>query len=112
MQGVRAEKRALDYLVTKGYQLVGQRIRTQTTEVDLIALQQDYIVFFEIKFSKKIDAAACRVDHKKKQRLIVAAEHFIQAHPEIYQKHPFIRFDVVLLSEDEIVHFENAFVEE
>lgn len=110
--GLNAEKRASYELQNKGYTILGERIRTQTTEIDIIATYCEYLIFVEVKFSKRMDHAAYRITHDKKKRMIRAAEIFIDQNPDIFEKHPFLRFDVVLLCHEDIIHIENAFVEE
>jgi putative endonuclease len=110
--GLFAEQRAIKYLRAKGYHILDQRVRTRTTEMDIVATHQDYVVFIEVKYSKHADMAGYRVDHKKQMRFVEAAKHFMAENPEIMEKFPFCRFDVVLLSDHDIFHLENAFLEE
>jgi putative endonuclease len=47
--GKKGEDHAAKYLVDRGYQIIERNWRCAAGEVDLVALQQDQIVFVEVK---------------------------------------------------------------
>ena len=109
--GRRGEKRAETFLKKAGYKILGRRVRVgKHDEIDLIARQDDTLVFVEVK--ARADEAHGRpsaaVNREKRRRLSRAAVTFLQARK---LRPPYIRFDVVEVIEEpfEIRHIENAF---
>ena len=110
--GLRGEVLAARYLRQQGYQMVNGNYRTRLGEVDLIALDGEILVFFEVKtrtpdsFGQPLDA----VDYQKQRRVVAAAKQFIASRG--YEGT--VRFDVleVQLHSDEsgdIHHIPDAF---
>lgn len=113
------ENLAAEYLMQKGYIIIGRNVRTPYGEIDLVARheatdQPSAIVFIEVK-TRQSDALGppeISVTPQKQARLISAAQAYLLAHPELVGDW---RVDVVAIrgsrrkSRPEIVHFENAF---
>ena len=110
--GEKGEAIAYDYLQQKGYRIVEQNWRHKRAEIDLIAWDQETLVFIEVKtrsndlFGKPEDAV-----NPKKERLIIRAG---QAYMEQVKYEWAIRFDIIsILMRGEnaasISHFEDAF---
>ena len=109
------EAAAAEHLRKKGYRLLGMNYRTRLGEIDLIAENRRYIVFAEVKLRKSADFAEARefVTRAKQQRLIAAAQEWLQSNPSDRQP----RFDVIEVyaprgvgtDRPEIRHWENAF---
>lgn len=113
-RGVWGERMAADYLCKKGYRVIQSNFRTRFGEIDIIAEKGQYIVFAEVKTRRNAAFAAARehVTAAKQQRLIAAAEEWLQQNGTTRQP----RFDVIeVYGEDglpaprEINHLENAF---
>jgi putative endonuclease len=93
--GQSAEKLALEYLQQKGLSLVAQNWRCKRGELDLIMLEGKTLVFVEVRFRKHLGwgGALESVDTRKRGKLILAAQQYLQSEPR-WSKSP-CRFDVV-----------------
>lgn len=118
--GREGEQLAADYLVGKGYRIMGLNYRFQRSEVDIVALQPaekwedgGEMVFVEVKtrrgtgFGHPEEA----VTEEKQRHLIRAARAWL--HENRMDRTP-ARFDVVAITippsgEVDIHHIENAF---
>lgn len=110
--GRHGEKLASVYLQEKGHLILETNFRFDHKEIDIISLDEDVLVFTEIKarshyaFGYPEEA----VTPRKQSLLKLAAEYYCLDKPH-YLK---MRFDVIsiLLKENkavEIMHFEDAF---
>jgi len=109
------EHLALRLLKKKKYRIEGKRVRVgRHDEIDLIAWQDDILVFVEVKTRKneRFGRPVTAVNSAKRKRLSRAAVAYLRKMP----KHPnYIRFDVVeVIGEPkkphpEIRHLENVF---
>lgn len=108
--GIMAEGAAELFLRAKGFQILGRRYKTPVGEVDLIALDDQYLVFIEVKGRPSIDEALFSITPRMKARIMEASGHFIAANPQ-YSNHP-MRFDVMAVKLPfAIRHLENAFMD-
>jgi len=116
--GDSGEQYAVDYLKSKGYEILQRnfRIRTPVTgEVDIIARTGEYLVFFEIKTRKQggLTPAPFSVTAAQKKRILAAAQAFLYRYPLDLQP----RFDVICLETAKgtefrvlsLEHYEDAF---
>ena len=101
------------YLEKHGYTVMNRNVHSRYGEVDLIAENERYICFVEVK-TRKTDALvspAEAVDRRKQQKLVLTAQHYLTTHET--KKQP--RFDVfeVLLNDEgrpaKVRLIENAF---
>jgi len=109
--GRRGEKQAERFLKKAGYKIIGRRVRCgKHDEIDLIARQDDTMVFVEVKTRKTetYGRPAAAVNRDKRRKLSRAAVTFLQKRK---LQPPTIRFDIIeVISEPpEIRHIENAF---
>lgn len=102
------EEMAKAYLIDKGYRILAQNFHSRFGEIDLIASQNEYIIFVEVKYRKTKDFGYPReaVTFPKRQKIIKTAQYFIVSQ---LRYEPACRFDVIEILGDEIVHLENAF---
>lgn len=106
------EELAVQYLLGKGYRLIGQNVRCGPAEIDIIALDGDILCFVEVKSRKGNEQGDPEeyVDFRKQQRLVRGATCFHAR--ERYNQYR-VRFDVVSVLEEKgkmkINHLENAF---
>jgi len=109
------EKKAERFLKKAGYRILGRRVRVgRHDEIDLIARQDDTMVFVEVKTRKneKFGRPASAVNRDKRHKLSRAGVSFLQKRK---LRPPYIRFDIVeVIGEPgggapEIRHIENAF---
>lgn len=110
--GAMAERKAANFLISKGYNLVEANYTCRFGEIDLIVKDDRYIVFVEVKMrnDKSIARPKEFVDYKKQQRIISTAKLYLSTNPTELQP----RFDVVeVFSKNDriksVKHLENAF---
>ena len=104
------EQAAADHLEKQGYQILARNVRTAHGEVDVIARQQNVLVFVEVKTrsSNRYGYPEYSVSPKKRMHLLSSAEKYILEHPEFQTW----RVDVIAVEGEsgdaKIVHFENV----
>ena len=89
------EQRACAELERAGLKLLMRNYNTRHGELDLVMRDGDTVVFVEVRYRKSAghgDAAAS-VTASKQARLILAAQHWLAAHPQHARRT--CRFDVV-----------------
>ena len=112
--GKIGELLAVKFLKQKGYQIIEQNYRSTWGEIDLVAQDEDVLVFVEVKTrrSLKFGAPQIAVTNSKQRKMSKAALEYLQ------EKDFFdyvCRFDVISIvfppdpSEPIIEHIENAF---
>ena len=91
------EDLAAKYLTGKGYDIVCRNYRTDGGEIDIIAEDEQHLVFVEVKTRSKhsIRQALINVAYTKQKRITLAAQRYINQHPECVK--PRIRFDIIIL---------------
>ena len=110
-KGVEGEQIAQNYLSELGYQILESNWRFQKAEVDIIAKEDNFLVFVEVKCrSTDIFGEPQTFVSEKKQALFKsAAEEYLEQKDLDYE----IRFDVIgiILSaqKTKIEHFKDAF---
>lgn len=106
--GAFYEETAEGFLKQNGYRILQKNYRCRGAEIDLIAMDGDYLVFVEVKYRKN----ACfgdgteAVDRRKQHRIIRGASCFLS---ERNKWDIPCRFDVVAVSEKGIVLIRDAF---
>ena len=86
------ETQVADWLRARDWRVVAAGWRCRFGEIDLIAVNNKYIVFTEVKLRKNATFAPARafVDRGKQERVRTAAQLYLQEHPTELQP----RFDV------------------
>ncbi len=86
------EAKVADYLRMRNWRIIASGWRCRFGEIDLIAENDKYISFTEVKLRKSADFAAARefVDIHKQSRLRMTAETYLAQYPTELQP----RFDV------------------
>ena len=113
-RGREGEKKAENYLKSRGYDILGKNQQVTGVEIDLIACKDNFLCLVEVKTrsSNAFGFPEEFVDYKKQKRLIRAGK--ILLNRKSYQDLQ-IRFDIVsVLLKDknaEINHIKNAFEE-
>ncbi len=121
--GKWGEELAVEYLIERGYSIMGQNVRTPYGEIDVIAQQQEppcgesppraVVVFVEVKTrsSTAYGFPEEAVTREKRAHMLAAAQGYLQIHPELLDGW---RIDVIAIqrsgskSAPEITHFENV----
>ncbi len=105
--GGSMETVALRYLEARGLQTLERNYRCRSGEIDLIMRDADCLSFIEVRYRRNdgFGKAAETVDRRKQQRLIRAAQHYLQRHPSGLD----CRFDVLAITGSQIEWLKNAF---
>jgi putative endonuclease len=107
-KGREYEKLAEKYLVENGFSILERNWTVGHKEIDLIALKDNTVVFVEVKggSSKQYGHPSERVDKRKRENLINAAEQFILANN--FSGYDF-RFDIITFYDGKLEHYPDAF---
>ncbi len=109
--GKSGEKLAVDYLQKKGYQILETNWRYEKTEIDIIALHENFIICIEVKTRTNLAFGLPQefVTPAKVKNLSKA----LDAYMELNQVDKEARFDIVAIyqhhSGSEIEHLIDAF---
>ncbi len=81
--GHTGEAVAAKYYQQRGWLLLNHNYRTRMGELDLILYKENTLVFAEVKTrtGPMLDRPAAAVDARKQQRLILAAQQYLQHSP-------------------------------
>ena len=92
--GDRGEAYAANYLRQNGYRILTRNYRTKIGEIDLIAEDQDTLVFIEVKTrsSVRYGMPAEAVNYKKRQKIIQTAYWYLCVQ---HRENAICRFDVL-----------------
>lgn len=80
--GQRGEKVAQSFLLEKGYKILHVNWRNRKSEIDIIAMDGDTLVFVEVKTrqTNHFGDPENAVDYKKQRRIIRAANAYVLKH--------------------------------
>jgi putative endonuclease len=101
---------AADYFQKLGFEIIARNHHEGHLEIDLIVRNSEQLIFVEVKSSStaKFGHPAEWVDKRKRERLIRAAQSYLQ-------KNDFtgldLRFDVVTFVAGQMEHYPDAFGE-
>lgn len=104
--GRRGEQLAAGHLRAKGYRIIERNYRCKLGEIDIVAMDGDTLVFVEVRRRKtaRYGTALEAVSPAKQRQVARVAEVYLtRCTPST------VRFDVVGITGDEIVHVEDAF---
>lgn len=95
--GGTAEQLAADYLELRGLKILARNFRVRGGELDLVAKDQQTVVFVEVRFRRNVrfGGASESISRKKRLRIILAAELFLLRQPELRESP--CRFDCIFL---------------
>ena len=109
-RGILAEGAAEIFLRAKGYKILERRYKTKVGEVDIVAMDDDVLVFVEVKARPTLDDALFSITPKMKTRISDAAMSFLAEYPKYTSCA--MRFDVMAVKLPfTIRHMENAWME-
>jgi len=95
-QGQIGEERAVRYLKRQGYRILGRNLRLGRGELDIVAQQDELLVFVEVKAHKTRESGLLAVHPDKCSRLQSAAEMWLSRNPDYHDLQ--CRFDLILLT--------------
>ncbi len=109
MTGSAYERRAAEYLISRGLTILEYNYRCKIGEIDLIAQDKNYIVFVEVKYrqTKEQGWAVEAVDRRKQQRIMRVAQWYLVS--TVHSVDVPCRFDVVAVDGTEIRWYKDAF---
>ena len=106
--GRAGEKLAVDFLKKKGFKILKTNYKTPVGEIDIIAQDNDAIVFIEVKTRSSDNYGLPReaVDGKKQEKYYKTATLYLQKEGKMDSS---CRFDVVEIENGQINHIIDAF---
>ena len=108
--GKNYENIAAEYLKSKGYVILEMNFQTRYAEIDIIAQDNESLVFVEVKYRKNdvhgnpLEA----VTYRKQQKIRYASLFYMNAKGYNPEKTN-IRFDVIGIMGQKITHIRDAF---
>lgn len=107
--GAQKELIASDFLRENNVKILEMNFRCKSGEIDIIGMDNDYLVFYEVKFrsNTRYGYPEESVNHRKQHKIYQASQYFMLIH-NIADNTP-IRFDVISILGNEIKHIRNAF---
>jgi putative endonuclease len=107
--GSEQEERAALFLQKEGYEILERNYQTRFAELDIVAQEQGYLCFVEVKYRKNDRYGAPEgVISGKKMRSICSASRAYMRDRQVSPDSR-IRYDVVLMIGEEIRLIRNAF---
>lgn len=111
-KGKRGEDFAAEYLIKQGYKILERNFHSRYGEIDIIAQNDDYIVFVEVKARQYNSMISGReaVNFSKQRKIVKTSVLYLQEH--YFDLQP--RYDVIEISLSKqricgIEHIESAF---
>ncbi len=113
-RGAIGEKKARDFLTEKGYTILACNWRNRRGEIDIIALKNSVLVFFEVKTLTNSTAETLEIvlGKIKQKKIVETAKCFLEINRQYIQG--YIRFDVLVVDMPgfpSVYHIEDAFSE-
>lgn len=103
------EDAAANYLLEKGLTLVSRRWAMKGGEIDLIALDDETIVFVEVRRRKgRSSLPEVSIDDKKAGFMVRAAHVYLA---EVGEKERAVRYDLIAIDDEGLRHHEDFFRE-
>lgn len=98
-----------DYLLRNNIRILDRNFQTRNGELDIVGIDGDYLVFFEVKYRKntKYGYPLEAVTKSKQRHIVDAARYYLYYNH--YPEETFIRFDCIGILENEIEWVKNAF---
>lgn len=107
--GTKTEELACTYLKNQGLRIVAMNFRSKFGEVDIVAYDNETLVFVEVKYRKTASSGFPEeaVDYRKINNICRVCDYYRVRHkvPDNIQ----IRFDVVAIEGDKVRWHKSAF---
>ena len=109
-EGRRAESYAAGWLRFRGYKILERRYKTREGEIDIIARKGAVLACIEVKQRSHEKDASEAVGYGSEQRIMNAAEIYVNANPELLHQDFELRFDILyVIGQWRIRHIPDAF---
>ena len=107
--GKKYEEKACQYLESQGMKIVEKNFRCRQGEIDLIGFHGEYLAFVEVKYRRDTGSGYPEeaVSRQKQQRIRHTASYYLYRRG--YGEDVPCRFDVVSMTDEEILVVKNAF---
>lgn len=104
--GDKGEDLAVKYLKKKKYEIITRNFRTRYGEIDIIAIDEDMLVFIEVKAksSDKFGSPADMITPKKLDKIKKTAKHYLQE--KELGNIPW-RIDAILIKDEKLEHLKS-----
>jgi putative endonuclease len=104
------EQVAVNHLIERGCEVVGQNIRTPYGEIDIIAKKDDVFLFVEVKTrtSNKMGLPEDSITARKREHMVACAEHYAAENEIDHWQIDVISVEGKPGTEPVITYFENA----
>ena len=112
-KGESGEKYTCEYLKQKGYSIIQTNYHSRYGEIDIIAENEDYIAFVEVKSRSSFEFSRATEIVNRAKRIKIIKTAYVYISQQNLSKQP--RFDVseVLISKEgevkKLVYYENSF---
>ena len=107
--GSEMEAGAAEFLQSRGVKIIEKNLRCRAGEVDLVGIDRNCLVFFEVKWRRSTYSGdpSEAVDFRKQARICRVSDHYRMMHQKLALLQ--LRFDVIAMDEKEIKWIKNAF---
>ncbi len=107
--GFDYEDIAAKFLESKGYKIIAKNFTSKSGEIDIIAADNDYLIFVEVKYRKndKYGHPLESINYKKQQRIINTSKYYMLINN--YDENTPVRYDVVGIFKDGIILLQDSF---
>ena len=102
VKGQEAEEKASMYLLQNGYTILERNFHSRFGEIDIIALKENTLHIFEVKYSEKYDAIS-RITPSKLQKIIKTIDYYLLTHGFSYD----YQIDAIIMSSNKIEMIKN-----
>jgi len=108
------ERVAAAHLEAKGYRIIDRKFRVAEAEADLVAMDGDELVFVEVRTRRggATGMAALSVNPRKAAKVLLAAQWYVEQHPQLSEAPARIDVVTVELARDgglrRVTHYEDA----
>ena len=108
--GKWGEDAATEYLIQHGLEILARNVRTPYGEIDIVAKQNDMVVFVEVKTLRSSQSffPEHNVTARKREHMLAAAEFYAAEHEIDHWQIDVISVEGKPLLTPKITHFENA----
>ncbi len=109
--GKRSEIIATDYLKKKGYKILETNYKNNVGEIDIIAKDENYIVFVEVKarMSQAFGHPFEAIDEEKQQKIHAVASLYLVKNHKYGTNCRFDAISILGIENPEITHIIDAF---
>jgi len=107
LKGREGESRAELFLKEKGFEIVARNYRHKRSEIDLIVQKENWLVFVEVRMrnSTVYGHPEETISRAKQKKVMEGAAHYLEETKWAGN----VRYDIVAITKNEVMHFEDAF---